>query len=141
LKALASSPEALNAQLKNMARNGTIASSLSQAVDAIVRTMPKTAKLTGLRQLIEQLKKQDPTRWRLVIFTTLRETQTTIQTFLESHGLKVGIINGDSGERNQTTIARFKSTPPEHRVIVSTEAGAEGVNLQAANVLVNFDLP
>jgi superfamily II DNA or RNA helicase len=141
LKALASSPEALNAQLKNMARKGTISSGLSQAVDTIVRTMPNTAKLTGLGQLIEQLKKQDPTRWRLVVFTTLRETQTTIQNFLENHGLKVGIINGDSGERNQTTIARFKSTPPEYRVIVSTEAGAEGVNLQAANVLVNFDLP
>ena len=140
LKALASSPEALNAQLKNMARKGTISPSLSQAVDAIVRTMPKTAKLTGLGQLIEQLKKQDPTRWRLVVFTTLRETQTTIQNFLENHGLKVGIINGDSGERNQTTIARFKSTPPEYRVIVSTEAGAEGVNLQAANVLVKLRL-
>ena len=25
--------------------------------------------------------------------------------------------------------------------IVRTEAGSEGVNLQAANVLVNFDLP
>ena len=141
LKALASSPEALNAQLKNTARNGTIPANLSQSVDAIVQRMPKTAKLIGLGQLIEQLKKQDPTRWRLVIFTTLRETQTTIQNFLESYGLKVGIINGDSGERNQTTIARFQSKPPEYRIIVSTEAGAEGVNLQVANVLVNFDLP
>lgn len=31
--------------------------------------------------------------------------------------------------------------PPGYRVIVSTEAGSEGVNLQVANVLVNFDLP
>ena len=141
LKALASSPEALNAQLKNMARNGTAPVELSQAVDAIVKTMPLTAKLKGLGHLINELKKQDPDRWRLVIFTALRETQTTIQNFLESHGLRVGIINGDSGAKNQQTIARFKANPPEHRVIVSTEAGAEGVNLQAANVLVNFDLP
>jgi superfamily II DNA or RNA helicase len=141
LKALASSPEALNSQLKNMARNGTIPQSLSQSVNAVVQTMPLTAKLKGLGQLIEHLKKQDPDRWRLVIFTALRETQTTIQNFLEGYGLKVGIINGDSGEKNQETIVRFRATPPQHRVIVSTEAGAEGVNLQAANVLVNFDLP
>ena len=141
LKALASSPEALNAQLKNMARNGTIASSLSHAVNAIVEKMPTTAKLKGLGQLIEQLRKQDPDRWRLVVFTALRETQTTIQTFLENYGFKVGIINGDSGQRNQETIERFRASPPQHRIIVSTEAGAEGVNLQAANVLVNFDLP
>lgn len=141
LKALASSPEALNAQLKNMARNGTIPPSLSQSVNTIVERMPLTAKLKGLGQLIEQLKKQDPNRWRLVVFTALRETQTTIQNFLESYGLKVGIINGDSGTRNQETIERFRASPPLHRVIVSTEAGAEGVNLQAANVLVNYDLP
>lgn len=141
LKALASSPEALNAQLKNMARNGTIPVELSRSVDAIVKTMPITAKLKGLGQLIEHLKKQDPERWRLVVFTALRETQTSIQIFLESYGFKVGIINGDSGQRNQETISLFRASPPQHRIIVSTEAGAEGVNLQAANVLVNFDLP
>jgi len=46
-----------------------------------------------------------------------------------------------SGQRNQDTITRFKTKPPELHVIVSTEAGSEGVNLQAANVLVNYDLP
>jgi SNF2 family DNA or RNA helicase len=53
LKALASSPEALNAQLKNMARNGTVSPGLSRSVDEIVQRMPKTAKLIGLGQLIE----------------------------------------------------------------------------------------
>ncbi|WP_271540172.1 helicase-related protein, partial [Bradyrhizobium sp. CCBAU 45321] len=61
--------------------------------------------------------------------------------FLEELGLKVGIINGSSGQRNQETIARFRADPPEIRAIVSTEAGSEGVNLQIANVLINFDLP
>lgn len=141
LKALASSPEALNSQLKNMARNGTVPAALSQSVNAIVEKMPTTAKLKGLGQLIEHLKKQNHDRWRLVVFTTSRETQTSIQNFLENYGFKVGIINGDSGQRNQETIESFRANPPEHRIIVSTEAGAEGVNLQAANVLVNFDLP
>ena len=52
--------------------------------------------------------------------------------------LKVGIINGSSGQRNQDTIARFWKNPPDCHVIVSTEAGSEGVNLQVANVLVNY---
>ena len=141
LKALASSPEALNSQLKNMARNGTVPAEVSQAVNAIVEKMPTTAKLKGLGQLIEHLKKQNPERWRLVVFTTSRETQTSIQIFLEGYGFKVGIINGDLGQRNQETIENFRANPPGYRIIVSTEAGAEGVNLQAANVLVNFDLP
>jgi ERCC4-related helicase len=103
--------------------------------------MPPSAKLIGLGRLIERLKKENPERWRLVVFTTRRETQTTIQTFLESQGLKVGSINGASGTRNQDTITRFRQNPPACRVIVSTEAGSEGINLQVANLLVNLTCP
>ena len=141
LKALTSSPEALRARLRNMARNGTAPLELASAVNDIVENMPLTAKLRGLAALVDHLRKQNPDGWRLIVFTTSRETQTTIQTFLESQGIRSGIINGDSGERNQEAIARFRENPPRHRVIVSTEAGSEGVNLQIANVVVNYDLP
>lgn len=141
LQALVSSPHALAAQLTNMARNGTAPAEVAAAVQSIVAAMPRSAKLEGLSTLIATLKKQNKDRWRLVIFTTRRETQTTIQDYLQSEGLKVGIINGESGQRNQDTIKRFWKDPPEIHVIVSTEAGSEGVNLQVANVLVNYDLP
>jgi ERCC4-related helicase len=94
LQALARSPEALMAQLVNMARNGTVPQEFAETVKRIVTSMPPSAKLEGLGKLIERLKKENSERWRLVVFITRRETQTTIQTFLESHGLKVGIING-----------------------------------------------
>jgi superfamily II DNA or RNA helicase len=141
LQDLVSSPEALSKRLNNMVRNGTAPAELAATVKAIVDTMPVSAKLEGLGKLIEKLKTQHPNRWRLVVFTTRRETQTTIQNFLEALGLKVGLINGDSGERNQETIKSFWQDPPKYHVIVSTEAGAEGINLQIANVLVNYDLP
>ena len=141
LQALTSSPDALMAQLINMARNGSVPGDLAETVRAIVTEMPPSSKLHGLGELIVKLKRENPERWRLVVFTGRLETQTTIQAFLENHGLKVGIINGTSGPRNQKTIARFRSTPPDCHVIVSTEAGSEGVNLQVANVLVNYDLP
>jgi ERCC4-related helicase len=140
LQALTSSPAALVAQLANMASKGSVSPDLVAAVKSIVERMPPSAKLTGLGTLVEQLKKENA-EWRLVVFTGRRETQTAVQTFLEKLGLTVGVINGDSGERNQETIARFRANPPGYRVIVSTEAGSEGVNLQVANVLVNYDLP
>lgn len=141
LQALTSSPDALMVQLNNMARNGTVPNELAATVRAIVAEMPTSAKLHGLGELIARLKQENPDRWRLVVFTGRLETQTTIQAFLEKNGLKVGIINGMSGPRNQETIARFRKNPPDCHVIVSTEAGSEGVNLQVANVLVNYDLP
>lgn len=141
LQALTSSPHALSAQLDNMERNGTIAAAFAASVRMVVRQMTTSAKLEGLGRLISQLKRENPGSWRLVVFTGRRETQTTIQQFLEEQDLTVGIINGSSGARNQETIGRFRADPPGYRVIVSTEAGSEGVNLQVANVLVNYDLP
>lgn len=141
LQALTSSPHALMAQLNTMAKNGTVPLELAASVRAIVTPMKTSAKLQGLGQLITHLKQQNPNGWRMVVFTGRRETQATIQAYLEESGLKVGIINGSSGQRNQDTIRQFRANPPEIRAIVSTEAGSEGVNLQIANVLINFDLP
>jgi superfamily II DNA or RNA helicase len=141
LQAVISSPQALLSQLKKMAANETVPQSLAVRVEEIVGKINVTAKLRGLGALVDKLRAEQPERWRLVVFTTRRETQTTIESFLQTRGITCGLINGDSGERNQRTIARFKKTIPEIHVIVSTEAGSEGVNLQAANVLVNFDLP
>jgi ERCC4-related helicase len=141
LIALTSSPHALMAQLNNMAQKGTVPSEVAASVRAIVTPMKTSAKLEGLGQLVAQLKKENPDGWRMVVFTGRRETQTSIQVYLEALGIKVGIINGSSGQRNQETIARFRAEPPNIRAIVSTEAGSEGVNLQVANVLINFDLP
>src|SRR5216683_916047 len=141
LQALTSSPHALMAQLTTMARNGTVPQDLAAAVCSIVGSIKTSAKLSGLGTLIDRLTRKNPERWRMVVFTGRLETQTTIQGFLEGRGLKVGIINGSSGQRNQDTIARFWMNPPDCHVIVSTEAGSEGVNLQVANVLVNYDLP
>lgn len=140
-QALISSPHALAAQLENMASKRTIPPSLAREVRSIVDRMGITAKLQGLRSLVEELRVEQPEGWRMVVFTGRRETQTTIEAFLERDGIKCGLINGDSGSRNQQTISRFKKTPPDVHVIVSTEAGSEGINLQAANVLVNYDLP
>lgn len=141
LQALVSSPQALSKQLNGMAQKRTAPAELAADVRAIVDRMGPTSKLQGLAALIQRLRAERPEDWRVVIFTTRRETQSVIQDYLTGQGITCGLINGDSGQRNQDTIKRFKTKPPELHVIISTEAGSEGVNLQAANVLVNYDLP
>jgi len=141
LQAFISSPQALLSVLTGMARKKTAPESLAIDVKAVVARMTTTAKLTGLGVLIDKLRAEQPEQWRVVVFTRWRETQTTIQIFLEERGISYGLINGDSGTRNQETIEKFKTEKPGIHVIISTEAGSEGVNLQAANVVVNYDLP
>lgn len=141
LQAYVSSPYALAKQLENSAKKENFPLEVAGKVRNIVKKMKTIAKLNGLSILINKLKKEQGVNWRIVIFTERRETQTAIEDLLEKQGITCGIINGDSAIRNREAIERFRNTPPDAHVIVSTRAGSEGVNLQSANVLVNFDLP
>ncbi len=143
-QALVSSPEALLAQLKNSANKGDVlAKELYEKANLIFKTIETPAKLKALGVLIDKIIAEQEDDWRIVIFTERRDTQSSIQEYIKKtkQGIFIGIINGDSGERNRETIENFTTNPPNIRIIVSTRAGAEGVNLQAANVLVNYDLP
>jgi hypothetical protein len=67
-----------------MARNGTVPQDLAAAVCSIVGGMKTSAKLQGLGTLIDKLVRENPERWRMVVFTGRLETQTTIQTFCKA---------------------------------------------------------
>lgn len=99
LQMLVSSPQALSKTLLGMADRGTVPASFAKSVKAIVEKMPMAAKLQGLHKLIDQLRKEKPENWRVLIFTRYLETQTTIQLFLEEQGIQCGLINGSSGSK------------------------------------------
>lgn len=141
-RALMSSPQALVAQLQNMAeKDGEWQRIADQVKDIVCRCRSQPSKVQGLFGIIEQLRKERQDAWRLVIFTIRRETQRVIGEALSAQGIEFGVIQGGSPAKNVATVKAFTSNPPKINVIVSTDAGAEGVNLQAGNVLVNFDLP
>jgi hypothetical protein len=62
-----------------------------------------------------------------------------LKEFLEARGISVVTLNGsmDMEERGAAQDAFRKS----HRVLVSTDAGGEGLNLQFAHVIINYDIP
>lgn len=76
---------------------------------------------------------------KVLIFTEFVPTQQMLKEFLEARGISVVTLNGsmDMEERKQAQDAFRKS----HRVLVSTDAGGEGLNLQFANVIINYDIP
>ncbi|QDU47375.1 RNA polymerase-associated protein RapA [Symmachiella dynata] len=76
---------------------------------------------------------------KFLIFTEFVPTQQMLAELLTSHGFKTVCLNGsldlDSRQRVQEDFSK------EARILVSTDAGGEGLNLQFAHVVVNYDLP
>lgn len=140
LVALMSSPQALASQLVNMSNEGWVSKDVARLANEISNQIRIPAKARRVLELANQLRKQSPD-WRMVVFTTRKETQKTIGAVLESAGVSVQFISGGQASKNQRAINAFRSDPPTANVIISTDAGAEGVNLQMANILVNYDLP
>lgn len=139
--ALMSSPQALLSQLENMAAKGTVPANVVESVMEQVDLDTQPGKLAGLFKLLDELSEENPEDWRVVVFTSRKQTQNLIGEALKSAGIPAGFIVGGKATANERAIREFHESPPRIRVLVSTDAGAEGINLQVANVLVNYDLP
>src|SRR5262245_42379318 len=99
-----------------MPKKRTCPANVASQFRAVVKSMKMSAKLQGLAILVDKLKRENPRNWRMVVFTQRRETQTTIQAYLESLGVPVGIINGETTGKNQGTIAAFTAETKRDRL-------------------------
>jgi superfamily II DNA or RNA helicase len=81
---------------------------------------------------------------KLIIFTEHRDTlnylHRKIGGVLGSHNAIVTIHGGTHRDERKKAQALFRSDKDVH-VLVATDAAGEGVNLQNANLMVNYDLP
>jgi superfamily II DNA or RNA helicase len=76
---------------------------------------------------------------KFLVFTEFRATQEMLAEFLEQRGYPVATLNGamDISERK----AAQECFRQEAQVLISTDAGGEGLNMQFAHVVFNYDLP
>ena len=76
---------------------------------------------------------------KMIVFTRFLKTQEYLQTVLDQAGISNTLFHGGlSRLEKEKSIHRFRD---DVRVLVSTESGGEGRNLQFCNALVNYDLP
>lgn len=96
------------------------------------------AKAEYLLQLIDELRTLHSVN-KLIIFTEFVATQEYLREYLINHGFAVSILNGsmDLNER-MDMIQQFAQ---QTTILISTDAGGEGLNLQFSNVVINYDLP
>ncbi len=96
------------------------------------------AKIEPLLNTIEMILSEDESQ-KIIIFTEFVATQKYLQDALTKRGYSITILNGSMGidERN-AALREFKTST---NIFISTDAGGEGLNLQFANIIINYDLP
>jgi ERCC4-related helicase len=98
------------------------------------------AKLKELLRIIEELKKRENNpELKVIVFTEFRATQEGIKDYLSKYGYSASLINGSfSREQKAEQVELFRT---QNQILISTDAGGEGINLQFCYCMINYDLP
>ncbi|MFJ6272279.1 helicase-related protein [Pseudarthrobacter oxydans] len=134
----------------------------STAEDAVIgaRTKDKIAELTqvsGLLKLLADAQVTTPAKWtalleitekhgirpgvgQLLVFTEFTDTARWLFKKFDEAGFSTGILEGGINNQDRDSLQeRFLAG--QFQVLVSTDAGGEGIDLQSAHVMVDWDLP
>ncbi|WP_102274587.1 DEAD/DEAH box helicase [Cytobacillus massiliigabonensis] len=98
-----------------------------------VEAVQRNSKAEKALELIQQIND------KVIIFTEYRATQMYLQWFLKQHGItSVPFRGGFKRGKKDWMRELFQKNA---QVLIATEAGGEGINLQFCNHIINFDLP
>lgn len=138
---LSSSPQAVAATLRKMAEDRLYSDDARAEMRdflALAESIPVGRKLQAVQEILERFP------GKFLIFTEYRQTLDTIVTQLHQWGISAeGFHGGLSIGQKEAAVATFRRAEDDGgaRVLVSTESGAEGRNLQFCHQLINYDLP
>jgi SNF2 family DNA or RNA helicase len=98
-----------------------------------------STKLERLDELFEGIARE-PDR-KVILFSEWTTMLDLIEPLLEKRRLGFVRLDGSVPQKQRAElVARFQSDP-KTRLFLSTNAGSTGLNLQAANTIINVDLP
>jgi hypothetical protein len=98
-----------------------------------------SSKLERITEVLGELI-NDPTR-KIVLFSEWRRMLSRIEARLDNLGCEYVRLDGQVPQKKRAEIVGRFQRDPQCRVICMTNAGSTGLNLQAANTVVNVDLP
>jgi superfamily II DNA/RNA helicase len=77
----------------------------------------------------------------VVIFSEWIKAHKIIGGMLKKHKVAFAELNGQVPVKKRGDLIKHFEQTPDCRIFLSTEAGGAGLNLQAADILINFELP
>jgi SNF2 family DNA or RNA helicase len=134
--ALGSSSPAAASTLHKLAETLRLTSEDRETLLGLARQAAGQSDSTKVNRLLELLQEFPD---KLVLFTQFRATQDMLQERLRSAGHSVAVFHGGLARlAKEAAINQFRGPA---RILLATESGSEGRNLQFAHALCNFDLP
>lgn len=104
----------------------------------------KWDELSRILQHSPEMLDAEGRRRKLIIFSEHRDTLNYLQRKIcgvLGDDRQVVTIHGGTNRDDRTRIQEQFRCDPEIRILIATDAAGEGVNLQNANLMVNYDLP
>jgi superfamily II DNA or RNA helicase len=98
-----------------------------------------SSKLEEVDALINQLKAEEDRK--IVLFSEWTTMLNLIEPIIESHGLNYVRMDGSVPQKKRQALINQFQNDPDCTLFIATNAGATGLNLQAANTVINIDLP
>jgi SNF2 family DNA or RNA helicase len=139
-KLLTSSPRALSESMKNVLEKGQLdpwfENFFTETV-SLCEQIEVPAKFSLTADLINSQLNSE----HVLIFTQFLATQRHLYDFLQKKtGRKIFIFHGEMNiHKKDEIIQKFRDNSSS--ILISTDSGAEGRNLQFARYLINFDFP
>ncbi|WP_336636091.1 DEAD/DEAH box helicase [Lysinibacillus fusiformis] len=131
-KEMCSSKEATALTLTNMLKEHGQSQEMEDIL-AKLMALEVNSKAEKTIEIIEQAKD------KVIIFTEYRATQIYLQWYLHSKGITSVLFNGKFNKSKRDYMKHlFKERA---QVLIATEAGGEGINLQFCHHVINYDLP
>jgi SNF2 family DNA or RNA helicase len=98
----------------------------------------RDSKYKALYELLDEIRTKTPLT-KIVLFSFFRETLAYLNEKLSADGFSCMLFRG--GIKNKTAVITEFKDSPSIQVLLSSEIGSEGVDLQFCRILINFDLP
>ncbi len=98
----------------------------------------KDAKYAVLLKELKQLSANDRTT-KSIIFSAFKPTLAYLRRRLDADGIRSEVIHGSVRESRSDILDRFENGPAQ--VLLSSEVGSEGIDLQFCWAVINYDLP
>lgn len=131
-----------DADLKRRVTIGPLVEKLASLTEGLASFEQLRAADSKYEELIRSLSNY----WRsgsdrkVILFSYFRETLFYLQERLSEDGLEVKLLIGGMKENKQDVIDKFRE-PNGGKILLSSEVGSEGVDLQFSSLLINYDLP